>query len=80
MKIKPHKSICEKYILIVGKEYEVLEISNLRGETPVDLSFKIKNELGEEVWVNDWDCEEIPRIDRFAFMQGKIRVDKTFEK
>lgn len=69
MRIKSYSHICKKNKLFAEKEYKVLQISNCMGESPVDLSFKIKDELGNEVWVEDWDCEEIPRIDRFAYMR-----------
>lgn len=64
-KIKPYGKICEEKRLIYGKEYKVLSITNEFGECEVDLSFKVINEDGKEVWVDDWDCEEIPRVNRF---------------
>lgn len=63
--IKPHGKVCESKNLIDGKAYKVLSITNEFGECEVDLSFKVINEYGEEVWVDDWDCEEIPRVKRF---------------
>lgn len=68
MKIIPNEIICESLNLIPDKKYEVLDISNDFGECEVDLSFKVINEKGKEVWVEDWDCTEIPRVDRRRYM------------
>ena len=67
MKIKPDKKVCSEKMLFSHKEYDVIEISNTRGECEVDLSFKIANELGQDVWIDDWDCTEIPRQDRTKY-------------
>lgn len=67
MKIIADKKACKDLNLIEGKEYEVLEISNEFGECEADLSFKVKNESGKTVWVDDWDCTELPRVDRREF-------------
>lgn len=80
IKIKPHSRICKSKKLFAEKEYKVLQVSNCMGESPVDLSFRIENELGEEIWVEDWDCVENPRIDRIAFMKGRFEVDKMYYK
>lgn len=67
MKIKPFEYVCKEKKLFPFKEYEVLEITNEFGACEVDLSFKVLNENGKEVWVDDWDCNEIPRVDRTKY-------------
>lgn len=59
MKIIPNKNICIIKKLTPNTEYGVLEIDGM----PIspDLYFKIKNDIGEEVWVDDWDCTEIEK-------------------
>lgn len=67
MKIIPHDDICKQKNLIPQKEYEVLEIDDDMPAFP-DLYFKVRNEEGKEVWISDWDCTEIPRIDRRDYL------------
>lgn len=57
-KIVPSDEICIKNHLTKDKEYKVLETDNDDPMTP-DEYYKIKNDLGLEIWVDDWDCKRI---------------------
>lgn len=67
MKIIPDDKICNSKKLTPNKEYEVLEIDDDMPLYP-DLYFKIKNDNNQEIWVDDLDCTEIPRIDRPKYL------------
>lgn len=54
MKIILNKNICSKN-LTPKKEYEVLEIDDDMPST-LDEYYKIKNDVGKEIWIEDWDC------------------------
>ena len=56
MKIIPNKNICGKN-LTPKKEYEVLEVDDDMPYT-LDKYYKIKNDIGREIWIEDWDCIE----------------------
>ena len=58
MKIIPNESICNKENLTPKKEYEVLEIDDDMPGTP-DEYYKIKNDAGKEIWIEDWDCKKV---------------------
>ena len=57
-KIIVNDDICEKNNLTKDKEYEVLEIDDDMPVTP-DEYYKIQNDIGKEIWIDDWDCKQI---------------------
>ena len=57
-KIIVNDDICEKNNLTKDKEYEVLEIDDDMPGTP-DEYYKIKNDIGKEIWIEDWDCMKV---------------------
>ena len=67
MQIIVDENKCESVNCKKNKKYEVLQITNEFGECVVDLSFQIENESGEKIWIDDWDCMELPRVDRKIF-------------
>lgn len=61
----PYECICKKFNLLIDKKYKVLDITNIFNESLMDLFFKIKNEDGEFVWIDNWSCEEVSRYNRW---------------
>ncbi|MDF2804320.1 MAG: hypothetical protein K0S61_4225 [Anaerocolumna sp.] len=59
MKIIPHDNICVNKGLTKGKEYDVVEWDDDSGCTP-DEYFAVINDEGKKVWIDDWDCKQIP--------------------
>lgn len=57
-KIVPTDNMCEEKHLTKDKEYEILEIEDNMPSTP-DEYYKIENDIGEDVWIDDWDCKAI---------------------
>lgn len=55
MVIKPHNNICKSKHLTENKEYEILDTDDDMPEIP-DMHFKIRNDEGKEIWIDDWDC------------------------
>lgn len=58
MKIIPNENICDENNLTPQKQYEVLDIDNDMPGTP-DEYYKIINDIGKEIWIDDWDCIEV---------------------
>ena len=58
VKIIPNENICDENNLTPQKQYEVLDIDNDMPGTP-DEYYKIINDIGKEIWIDDWDCIEV---------------------
>lgn len=58
MKIIPNENICDENNLTPQKQYEVLDVDNDMPGTP-DEYYKITNDIGKEIWIDDWDCIEV---------------------